>query len=111
MPLTRIAPTGISGLDDILSGGLPRNRLSLAMGCPGVGKTTLGLQFLFEGRDQGESVLYVTLSETAEELRDVADSHGWSLEGVQLLELTSLEQALAIDAQNMLFHPSEIELN
>ncbi len=111
MTPTAVAPTGVPGLDDILSGGLPRNRLYLTMGSPGVGKTTLGLQFLFEGRDRGEKVLYVTLSETAEELRDVAQSHGWSLEGVHLLELSSLEEAMANEAQNTLFHPSEIELH
>jgi circadian clock protein KaiC len=111
MEQNQLAPTGIPGLDNVLSGGLPRNRLYLAMGSPGVGKTTLGLQFLFAGRDLGESVLYVTLSETVEELKDVADSHGWSLEGVQLLELSSLEESLTSEAQNTLFHPSEIELN
>ncbi|MDP2270298.1 MAG: gas vesicle protein GvpD [Archangium sp.] len=111
MTPTAIAPTGVPGLDDILTGGLPKNRLYLTMGSPGVGKTTLGLQFLFEGRDRGETVLYVTLSETSEELRDVAQSHGWSLEGVHLLELSSLEEAMANEAQNTLFHPSEIELH
>ena len=78
------APPGIPGLDDILRGGFPRNRVYVVRGEPGAGKTTVGLQFLCEGARAGEKVLYVTLSETAEELRAVAASHGWSLDGVSL---------------------------
>ena len=71
---------GISGLDDILLGGLRRNRLFLFEGSPGAGKTTLALQFLLEGARTGEKGLYITLSETEAELREVALSHGWSLD-------------------------------
>ena len=63
------ALTGILGIDDVLAGGLPRNRLYLVEGMPGTGKTTLALQFLLEGRRLGERGMYVTLSETADELR------------------------------------------
>ena len=83
------AATGIEGLDNVLGGGLPRGHLYLVEGTPGAGKTTLGLQFLLEGREQGERGLYVTLSETAEELHIVANSHGWSLDGVELFELVN----------------------
>src|ERR1700733_2830764 len=72
--------TGVEGLDDILEGGLPSGHLYLIEGDPGTGKTTLALQFLLAGASRGESVLCVTLSESATELRDVANSHGWSLE-------------------------------
>ncbi len=82
-PVERAA-TGIEGLDYILGGGLPRNRVYLIEGHPGSGKTTLGLQFLLEGRRIGETALCVSLSENAEELQLVADSHGWSLDGIQL---------------------------
>lgn len=75
-----LAATGVSGLDDVLHGGLTPERLYLVQGTPGAGKTTLALQFLLTGAAQGESGLYITLSETEEELRAVAASHGWSLE-------------------------------
>ena len=76
------APTGIAGLDDILAGGFRRNRLYLIEGAPGAGKTTLAMQFLLAGARAGETVLYVSLSETEDELRAVADSHGWNLEEI-----------------------------
>jgi circadian clock protein KaiC len=103
------AMTGVAGLDDVLRGGLPRGRLFLVEGDPGVGKTTLALQFLLEGRRRDERVVYVTLSETREEIEVVAGSHGWSLEGIDIYELAP-PSANAADDQNTLFHPSEVEL-
>jgi circadian clock protein KaiC len=103
-------PTGIEGLDYILRGGLPANHLYLVEGDPGTGKTTLALQFLLAGRARGEKGLYVTLSETKAELCKVAASHGWSLDGVGLFELESLEERLHTEQQYTVFHPSEIEL-
>ena len=103
--------TGIEGLDDILGGGLPRNRLYLVQGDPGVGKTTLALQYLLEGVRQQEKALYITLSETKEELMEVAGSHGWSLEGITVVELSAIEDELLQESENTLFHPSEVELN
>lgn len=109
MHSTRIG-TGIEGLDDILGGGLTPYRLYLIEGMPGSGKTTLAFQFLIEGVRKGEPVLYVSLSETEEEIRAIAASHGWSLEGVAIRELIPSEEALAPGAQNTMFHPSEVEL-
>ncbi|HVU51222.1 MAG TPA: ATPase domain-containing protein [Polyangia bacterium] len=103
------AMTGVVGLDSILRGGLPRGRLFLIEGDPGVGKTTLALQFLMEGVRLGERVIYVTLSETTEEIHAVAASHEWSLDGIHIYELTPPD-ALTSDEQNTLFHPSEVEL-
>ncbi|MDB6122034.1 MAG: circadian clock protein KaiC [Pedosphaera sp.] len=103
--------TGIQGLDDILGGGFPKNRLYMIQGDPGVGKTTLALQYLQTGVRAGEKCLYITLSETREELMQVAESHGWSLAGIDIFELSAVEQQLAAEAENTLFHPSEVELN
>ena len=102
--------TGVPGLDDVLGGGLPRACLYLVEGTPGVGKTTLALQFLLEGVRRGERCLYVTLSETRRELETVASSHGWSLEGLDLIELSDVEQALAGKGRSTLFQASELEL-
>jgi len=102
--------TGNRGLDLILKGGLPGNRLYLLEGTPGAGKTTLGLQFLLEGVASGESVLYITLSETSEELEGVAQSHGWDLSGIHLFELSATEQAFGDTAEQSILHPWEAEL-
>ncbi|HEX5885240.1 MAG TPA: ATPase domain-containing protein, partial [Pyrinomonadaceae bacterium] len=103
-------PTGIEGLDNILGGGLPRNCFYLVQGDPGSGKTTLALQFLLEGVRRGESVFYVTLSETEAELVKVARSHDWSLDSIPLLEMSAIESLLRPEAQTTVFHPSEVEL-
>ncbi len=102
--------TGVSGLDDVLGGGLPKNRVYLLKGEPGSGKTTLALQFLMEGRRAGERVLYVTLSETEEEIRQVADSHGWSLDGIDLYELSTAEQTLRLQDENTLYATADVDL-
>jgi circadian clock protein KaiC len=101
--------TGIVGLDNILSGGLPVGHLYLIEGDPGTGKTTAALQFLMLGAARGEHVLYVTLSESKAELEEGADSHGWSLEGVEIHEFAPTEQSLRPEDQYSHFHPSEVE--
>jgi len=103
--------TGISGLDELLGGGLPLHRLYLLQGRPGVGKTTLALQFLFEGVRNGEKGLYITLSETRAELDAVAESHGWDLNEFDVLELSAVEEALGDTQENTFFQPSELELS
>src|SRR5246127_1467545 len=103
--------TGIAGLDDILGGGFPRNRLYLVEGDPGTGKTTLALQFLLEGARLGERGLYVTLSESEDELRLVARRHGWSLDDISVFELVPPEAALDPEKELTLFHPAELELS
>jgi circadian clock protein KaiC len=105
---THQASTGIPGLDQLLHGGLPRDRMHLIEGEPGAGKTTLALQFLLEGRRLGEDGLYVTLSETAEELRHVAASHGWTLDGVETFQLGPIAERGS--DEYTLYHPAEIEL-
>jgi circadian clock protein KaiC len=108
--LRQVAATGIDGLDDILAGGFTRDRLFLTEGVPGSGKTTLAMQFLMAGAAAGESVLYVTLSETEEELRSVADSHGWDLTGIRIGVRTPAEASLDPAEPNTMIHPSELEL-
>lgn len=102
--------TGVSGLDDILHGGLPRNHLYLIEGDPGTGKTTLALQFLLEGVKQGETGLYITLSESKRELLEVAQSHHWQMDGLSIYEMAPLEDGLSPEAQYTVFHPSDVEL-
>lgn len=106
-----LVSTGIEGLDDVLNGGLTPDRVYLLEGVPGSGKTTLALQFLIDGARRAESVLYVTLSETEVELCGVAESHGWSLDGITIRELVPSEESLRPDEQYTMFHPSELELS
>jgi circadian clock protein KaiC len=100
----------VSGLDDILAGGLTRARVFLLEGSPGTGKTTIATQFLMEGAARGEKCLYVTLSETEEEMRDSAQSHGWDLSGIDLFELVPPESLLDEDQQQSLLYSSDLEL-
>ena len=109
----KIAPrlaTGVEGLDDILEGGFPAQRMYLVEGEPGTGKTTLALQFLMEGAKNGERSLCITLSETRNEMLAVADSHGWSLDGVSIYEVVTPAESLKPEMQYTIFHPAEIEL-
>jgi circadian clock protein KaiC len=104
------ARTGIDGLDDILHGGLVPHRLYLIEGAPGSGKTTLAFQFLLDGVRRGEAAVHFTLSESEEEIRAMAVSHGWSLDGIAISELIPSEESLA-EQQYTVFHPSEVELS
>lgn len=103
--------SGIAGLDEILKGGLTPDRIYLLEGNPGTGKTTLALGFMLQGAKLGEKCLYITLSETAEELRAIARSHGWSLDQIEIFELTPPEAKLDSDQNYTLLHPSEVELS
>ncbi len=105
-----LCSTGVPGLDDILSGGFPPNRMYLLQGAPGSGKTTLALQFLLAGLAAGERSLYISLSETRDEIEEMARSHEWSLDGLDIIELSAIDSQLSAEAQNTLFHSSEVEL-
>lgn len=105
------AGTGVAGLDDLLDGGLARRRVYLLEGSPGTGKTTIALQFLLDGASAGEKGLYITLSETEEELRESAASHGWRLEElIDVFELVPPESLLDADQQQSLLYSSDLEL-
>ena len=66
---------------------------------------------MIAGRAVGERGLYVTLSETETDIRAIAESHGWSLEGIDLFELSALEQQMRLDAETTVFHPAEVQLD
>jgi len=105
------ATTGIWGLDEILSGGFSRGHVFLLEGAPGTGKTTIALQFLMEGAKAGEKCLYITLSETEQELRGSATSHGWTLDdNVEVFELLPPESLLDSEQQQSLLYSSDLEL-
>ena len=108
--MTGPAMTGITGLDNVLAGGLMRARVFLFEGSPGTGKTTIATQFLRTGAAAGERVLYITLSETEDELRASAASHGWTLDGVDIFELVPPESLLDEDQQQSLLYSSDLEL-
>ncbi|HST37153.1 MAG TPA: ATPase domain-containing protein [Allosphingosinicella sp.] len=107
---TEKADFGVTGLDDITAGGLALGRLFLLEGSPGTGKTTIATQFLMAGAKAGERSLYITLSETEDELRNGAASHGWSLEGIDIFELVPPESLLDEDQQQSLLYSSDLEL-
>jgi len=105
------AATGVEGLDEILCGGLHRGRVYLIEGSPGTGKTTIATQFLLAGAKAGEKGLYITLSETEEELRESAASHGWEFaEPLSVYELVPPESLLDEEQQQSLLYSSDLEL-
>ena len=110
---TTVAPkltTGLAGLDRILGGGLPAGRTYLVTGEPGTGKTTLALHFCLAGRDADERVLYLTLSQSTDDLHLIARSHGWELDGVEVAEFAGSADLLGTDHDHTVFHPSEVDL-
>jgi circadian clock protein KaiC len=114
MPLADRPPraaTGVEGLDDVLAGGLVRERIYLLEGSPGTGKTTIALQFLLEGARVGERGLYITLSETDEELRESAASHGWTIgDDIEVFEVVPPESLLDANQQQSVLYSSDLEL-
>lgn len=101
--------TGVSGLDEVLFGGLLEGQFYLVEGEPGTGKTTLSLQFLLKGAQRGEPVLYISLAESEREIQQVARSHGWSLEGLSIYKYTPPQQCLSPEEQYSVFHPTDVE--
>jgi circadian clock protein KaiC len=102
--------SGSPALDYILKGGYAFNRVHLLEGEPGSGKTTLGLQFLLEGAAKGEKCLYITLSESKNELLHVAGTHGWDVGGIEIFELVPPELSLDIEREQSIVYASDLEL-
>jgi len=109
-PHLRRMSIGVPGLDEVFAGGLAAGRMYLVEGDPGAGKTTLSLQFLLDGLKTGEQALYVTLSESREELVASAASHGWAIDNIVIRQYIAREDGLSADGQTTMFHPSEVEL-
>src|SRR3978361_246667 len=105
-----VVSSGIAGLDDILHGGLPASNLYIVQGDPGAGKTTAALQFLRAGLEAGERCIYVSLSQTANELQAIAFSHGWTLDGIRVEELAASE-AVNGAADQTIFQTAELRLD
>jgi len=101
--------TGIAGLDNLLAGGLPRRGLYLLEGAAGTGKTTFALQFLLADVAANERALLVALSETAGEVREFAETHGWSLDGVEIMDLNDLRAVVGDTSRQTVFHHAEVE--
>lgn len=102
--------TGVAGLDHILGGGFLREGFYLLQGDPGSGKTTLALQFLMENGRNGDRGLYITLTETRRDLEQACRSHGWSLDAIEVSDLTRSEFNVSGESHYVVFHPSEVEL-
>jgi circadian clock protein KaiC len=109
-PPSRLS-TGIQGLDEVLGGGLPEGQLYLVEGESGAGKTTLGLQFLLAGQRRGERTLWITLSETERQLRQTAQSHGWSLDGIDVCNPVAPDGVRQGDDKYSFFSPADVELD
>src|SRR6185437_13571054 len=108
--LPRRIETGVRGLDDILSGGFPAGQMYLIEGDPGTGKTTFAMQFILAGVSRGGKTLYVTLSESRDELESSASSHGWNPKDLPIAEFVPSEAILNPEEQYTIFRPSEVEL-
>ena len=107
-PVGERLPTGVQGLDDVLMGGLPGPYTYLVQGSPGTGKTTFALQFLREGIRRGERALFITLSQSEHELRMIAESHGWTLDGIEIVELQTEEPE---EDDQTVFYPVDVRLD
>src|SRR3954462_8261316 len=104
------ASTGVDGFDSLLGGGFLRGELHLLEGAAGTGKTTIALQFLLEGVRRGERCVYVTLAQSRRALEEIAASHGWSLEGIALHELSPGSLLETVGAQQSVLHTADVEL-
>src|SRR5688572_18382419 len=109
-PHRAIIPTGIEGLDNILMGGLLPDGFYLIQGDPGSGKTTLALQFIQSRVRAGDRCLYITLTESRRDLESTCNSHGWSLEGIEIRDLTRAAETLSDDSRALVFDPADTEL-
>lgn len=105
-----VVPSGVPGLDPVLAGGFAQNRVHLVEGAPGSGKTTLGLQFLIDGVRRGERGLYITLSESTNELMAVAKTHGWSLDGIDIFEMVPPELSMDPSQRQTVIYSADLEL-
>jgi circadian clock protein KaiC len=106
----QFVPTGVQGLDYVLMGGFLREGFYLIQGDPGSGKTTLALQYALGRKQAGERCLYITLTESRRDLESACRSHGWTLDGIDVCDLTRTAANITGEPESSVFHPSETEL-
>jgi circadian clock protein KaiC len=106
-PAEDLVPTNIQGLDNVLMGGFRPAGFYLVQGDPGSGKTTLALQFMQGRLRAGQRCLYVSLTESRQDIQSTCNAHGWSLDGLELVDMT---RSLHDQSQASIFHPADTEL-
>lgn len=108
MAIERIS-TGISGLDEVLFGGLLANQAYLIKGSPGSGKTTLGFHFLSQGSSAGETSLFISFCESEARLLRNAKLMNIDLDRVRFLDLSQTADFFTEDKRYDIFSPAEVE--
>lgn len=101
--------TGVTGLDDVLDGGLIPGRNVLVRGTPGAGKTIFGLYFLSAGVEADERSLYVNLGEPQAYVEETADAFGLETSGIHFHNLSPTSEQFTEEESFDVFESAEVE--